>query len=77
MNQQTAQMTVVQEDQVMMVHPDLEDSFTLVTVAAFDEVWQHNGWEKANLPGEPTASVADATPPEQPKTATSPQKKEE
>ena len=29
-------------------HPDLEDSYQKVTVAAFDEVYEERGWEKAN-----------------------------
>lgn len=34
---------------MVMVHPDLEDSYSYVPVAAFDEVWQEQGWQKANL----------------------------
>lgn len=33
----------------VMVHPDLEDSFTLTTREALTEVWEEKGWEEARL----------------------------
>lgn len=31
----------------MIYHPDLEDSYSTVSVEAFEEVWKDQGWERA------------------------------
>lgn len=44
---------------VIMVHPDLESSYSEVTVAAWEEVWKDLGWQKVVLLDEDGYSVAD------------------
>jgi hypothetical protein len=33
---------------LIMVHPNLEDSYQKVTIAAYEEVWRKVGWQKAS-----------------------------
>jgi len=60
MKEAEARLQFPDEDFVVMVHPDLEDSFTVVSVEALETVWAEKGWQAANFDVAP--AQADSSP---------------
>lgn len=78
MNRLQASMTVSPPEWIIMFHPELEDSYTQVSVASYEENYRDAGWEQADFSEEESTTAVDATvgKAEQEKATTPAEKKE-